>query len=638
MTEILARYSVEFDPAFLERKRAYTGKILHIDLTNLRFWLEEPDEIFYRKLIGGRGFVLHYLLSQMPAKADPLGPDNILIFASGVLTGTILPGSGRHGVGAKSPLTGALASGEAGGWWGHELKRAGLDALVLHGRAQAPVYISSDDGKVEIRSAIHLWGQHVADADEAIKQEIGNKKAHIALIGIAGENLVRYASIMHDINRTAGRSGLGAVMGSKNLKAVAVAGNKTGGIANKDCMRATLKWITESYKESMGWLIGFGTPGSVGPGHDTGGMQLRNFTAGSLDNIDDLRAENMFSQIIKDRDTCSHCPVKCKLRAKYTGKRYRIDPRYGGPEYESIGALGPLCAVDDAVAVSKANELCAAYGLDTISTGATIAFTMECAENELLDDYDFQPSFGDANAMVEAVHKIAKREGLGTLMAEGSAAMAAEFGPEAKEFIAVSKSQELPLHDPRQKNIAGMGYALSPTGADHQHNLVDAFANFPESDNCSRLNEMGLETPLPLFGISDHKVLAYAYESAFRHMLDSAVICHFYPYKYKHIAEALGAAGGWVDLDIDEIDQIGKRIVTMGRLLLLREGFTHADDNISPRVLQPTKDGPIKGKTIKHNELADGIQKYYQIMGWDSEGVPSFSTLDSLDLNEYAFN
>jgi len=628
-------FNVEFDTEFANAKRAYTGKILHIDLTNERFWVDEPDDSFYRFLIGGRGFILHYLLQDMPAKVDPLGPKNLLIFACGLLSGTILPGTGRHAVGAKSPLTGALAASEAGGWWGHELKRAGFDALVIHGQAKKPVYLWINAGHVEIRPADHLWGKLTADTQDQIHQELGDENIRVAQIGPAGENLVRFAAVMHDINRAAGRSGLGAVMGSKNLKAVAVRGTKLVGLADKSALKETLKWITSTYKDTMGWAISYGTAGSVGANHDGGSLALRNYTAGVFEGIDELRHENFFPKLITERDTCSHCAVNCKLVVDFEDENTRIDGKYGGPEYESTGALAGLTVVGDSVAVAKANELCASYGLDTISTGGTIAFAMECAEKGLLGNFDFQPQFGDGEALIEAIHKIVKREDLGELMAEGSSRMSAKIGQGSEDFIAVARHQELPLHDPRFKNLTGMGYALSPTGAEHMNNVLDNFANFPDSDVCARLNEMGIESPLALYGISEHKVRGYIVETAFKNILDSAVICHFYPYEFKHLLEALSAAGGWSDLTLEEINQIGSRIATMGRLFLVREGFTHADDILSPRTNFELKDGPIAGKTLDEVDLAQGMQMYFDMMGWDSEGVPKSESLAKFGIEKY---
>jgi aldehyde:ferredoxin oxidoreductase len=439
---------------------------------------------------------------------------------------------------------------------------------------------------------------------------------------------------MHDINRAAGRSGLGAVMGSKHLKAVAVRGSMRVGLADKSKLGETLKWITGGYKDMMGWAISYGTAGSVQFNHDNGSTGIRNYQDGVLQGIENLGPDNFFPNFVSERDTCSHCPVRCKLVVDYEDENIKIEGKYGGPEYESFGGLGPLCVVNDPAAVAKANELCAAYGLDTISTGGTIAFTMECQEKGLLDDYDFQPNFGDGVDLVAAVKKIAVREGIGDLMAEGSVRMSTQIGSQTAAFLAEARGQELPLHDPRFKNTAGMGYALSPTGADHMHNLLDNFANFAGSDVCARLDEMGLDTPLPLWGISDQKVQGYLYEVAYKHVMDSALICHFYPFEYKHMASALSAAGGW-DITKKEVDAIGQRIANLARLYLLREGFTHAHDTISARAFFPTKEGPIAGKTLDPDELAQAMQIYFEKMGWDADGVPSMERLAVLNLSQY---
>ena len=627
-------YNVEYSEAFQKRSIAYTGKILHVYLSKGSIWHEEPEPAFYRSLIGGRGFILHYLLSKMPAGADPLGPDNVLVFAAGLLTGTVLPGTGRHAVGAKSPLTGVLASSEAGGFFGHEMKKAGFDAVVIYGQASSPSYLWINNGLVELRSAEHLWGKVTGDVQEQIQADHEDEKIRVAQIGPGGENQVLYAAIMHDINRAAGRSGLGAVMGSKKLKAVAVRGTRSVGLANKAALKDTLKWITSTYKDSMGWAMSGGTPGSFGANHDSGALAIRNYTASSLPGYENLAHEKLFEKMVVDRDTCSHCPVRCKIVVEHQSPK--IERKYGGPEYETLGALGSLTAVTDAAAVSKANELCAAYGLDTISTGATVAFTMECVERGIINDGSFLPEFGQGTDLIEAVRLIARREGLGDLMASGSARMARKLGQGSEEFLAVARKQELPLHDPRLKNITGMGYALSPTGADHMHNLFDNFANFEGSDVCGRLNEMGIETPLPMFGITREKVKAYYYDTAFKHVLDSAVICHFYPYLYRNLLEAFQAAAGWEDMTIEEINQIGQRITTMARMFILREGSTHDDDLLSKRALLPLPDGPIQGRTIEKSEMEKGMQFYFKLKGWDADGVPTQSSLEELAVVDYA--
>ena len=550
-----------------------------------------------------------------------------------MLTGTILPGTGRHAVGAKSPLTGVLASSEAGGWWGHELKRAGLDAIVIEGAAQSPVYLAVKEGQVEILPADHLWGKLTADTEERIRAELDDDKIRVAQIGPAGEQQVLYAAVMHDISRAAGRSGLGAVMGSKNLKAVAVRGDIRVGLADRSQMKDTLKWITSTYKDSMGWAVKHGTSGSVEFNHDAGGLGLRNYRESSLDGITNISGEMFHEKMVVERDTCSGCPVRCKIVVEADSPK--VDRRYGGPEYESLGGLGAMTGVTDPIAVSKANELCAAYGLDTISTGATIAFVMDCVEHSIDLEDDFKPRFGNGEDLLKSIDLIARREGLGLLMSEGSYRMAEALGQGANQLLAGARKQELPFHDPRLKNVTGLGYALSPTGADHEHNLIDNFANFPGSEVCKRLEEMGQEVPIPLFGITEKKVTAYHYEVAVKHVMDSALICHFYPYEYKHLVEAFQAAGGWSDFDPGEINQIGWRIITMGRLFVLREGSGAEDDKLAPKSFQALVSGPIAGRIMPEDELVQGLRTYYQLMGWDETGQPELNKLSELGIDQY---
>jgi aldehyde:ferredoxin oxidoreductase len=622
----------EMRPDFLTGNSPYTGKVLRVNLSSGKIWVDEHGDDFYRKWIGGRGLIVYYLLKETAPQIDPFDEENLVIFAPGILTGTVLPGTGRHAVGGKSPLTNALASGEAGGWWGAECKKAGFDAVVIQGKAEKPVYLWIKDGGAEIRDASHLWGLKTGECQEEIQKELDDTKIRVAQIGPAGENLVRFAAVMHDINRAAGRSGMGAVMGSKNLKAVAVRGKFNVGLAEKEMMKITQKWINSNYKDMMGWAIKYGTSGSVKGNHDAGVTGIRNYQDGSMEGIEKLDATSIFTWLIKDRDTCARCPVRCKLVAEHIGD-VSIDPRYGGPEYESIAGLGPMCQINDPLVMWKANELCAAYGLDTISTGGTVAFTMDCVENGLIHEFDFLPKFGNGAALLESIEKIVYRKDLGDWMAEGSTRMAARIGKGSDQMLAVARGQELPYHDPRLKNAMGMGYALSATGADHMANLNDTFATWDGADINARLRELGMETPLKLWGISDHKIEAFFYETAFKNFLDSAVICHFYPYEYQHMVDALNGAGGW-DVDLHEINTIGERIINAARLYLLREGFTAENDMLSARAFQPTKDGPIADKAMTIDQLQDALKRYYRRMGWGEDGVPMGEVLERLGLEK----
>jgi aldehyde:ferredoxin oxidoreductase len=415
-----------------------------------------------------------------------------------------------------------------------------------------------------------------------------------------------------------------------------VRGHEGLGLADRRLMNQVVKWISHDYQTSMAWAVANGTPGSVKWNHDTGSEPIRYFAQAELPGIENVDGPHLFELMLKERETCNVCPVRCKVVVEYEDARYRIESRHGGPEYESIAALGPLCAVTDPVAVAKANELCAAYGLDTISTGGTIAFAMACAEAGLLPPApgdDFLPRFGDGAAVVASIERIVRRAGLGDLMAEGSARMAHALGPDAEALVVTVRGQELPLHDPRLKNAFGLGYALSATGADHEHNMDDTFTNNPGSPNCARLASLGIPTPLPLFGLDPAKIQAFIYETAFMNFMDCAVICHFYPYEYQHLIDGLAAATGW-QITREEIVAAGTRVITMGRLFLYRAGFTAQDDALPAALYRPHATGPIAGRALTPEALRAALDTYYGLMGWDEQGAPGAEALARLGLAE----
>ena len=347
--------------------------------------------------------VAYFLLRDLPAQTDPFSPDNLLIFAPGILQGTNLPGSGRHAVGGKSPLTGAIGSSEAGGWWGHEFKRSGYDALIVHGRADKPVYLWIHNGEVEIRPAEHLWGMTTAEVEATIREELGDERIRVAQTGLAGENRVRYAAIIHDVNRAAGRNGMGALMGSKLLKAVAVRGTQNPAVATSSRMQSTARWLGQNYKELAAWATsGRGTQDSLMKWGYLGGLPTRNYSQPVFEERQLLSGERNYEMFFKERDTCQACPINCKqvFVNESDDPRQRLDPVYGGAEYEAMAAFGSDCGMTDNQAVLKANELCNMYGLDTISTGASIAFVMECFERGILTGADtggLEFRWGDAD-------------------------------------------------------------------------------------------------------------------------------------------------------------------------------------------------------------------------------------------------
>ncbi|MGQ0604169.1 MAG: aldehyde ferredoxin oxidoreductase family protein, partial [Anaerolineales bacterium] len=514
------------------------GKILHVDLTTGTTRVETPPDELYKLLVGGRALVAYLLLRDLAPRTDPFSPNNLLIFAPGILQGTNLPGAGRHGVGGKSPLTGAIGSSEAGGWWGHEFKRTGFDALVIHGQAEKPVYLWIKDQQVEIHSAEHLWGLETWPTETALKKELGDERIRVAQIGPAGENRVLYAAVMHDINRAAGRNGLGALMGSKNLKAVAVRGTTNVPVAARPRVTQVSKWLGENYKTLAAWATapGRGTQDSLAWWGHNGALPTQNFSVPMWEERDNLSGERNYEMFFKDRDTCQACPISCKQVFEHESDNpyQKLNPEYGGPDYEGMAALGALCRVADNLAVCKAAELCNANGLDVISTGASIAFAMEAFERGIITTQDtggLEYRWGDGALLVKSIEMLSRREGFGAMLAEGVARMAERFGPAADDFNLTVKKQELPMHEPRLKKVLGVGYAVAPVGADHMMNLHDTDIA-SEGEGLNRVNsvlekKIGPQKPSEL---GEDKLRAFHVEVNWMHFQDCAVNCHFYPY------------------------------------------------------------------------------------------------------------
>jgi aldehyde:ferredoxin oxidoreductase len=619
------------------------GKILHVDLASGQTQVEQPAEEVYQLLVGGRALATYLLLRDLAPQTDPLSADNLLIFAPGMMQGTSFPGAGRHGVGGKSPLTGALGSSEVGGWWGHEFKRTGYDALVIRGRAPSPVYLWIQDGEVEIRPADHLWGLTTAPTQAAIREELGDERVRVAQIGPAGENLVRYAAVIHDVNRAAGRNGLGALMGSKNLKAVAVRGSAQVPVMERARVTAVARWLGDNYKDRMAWAtagIGRGTQDGVTNQSAVGGLPTRNFGQAMFDHPELLSGKRNYEMFLKDRDTCQGCPVSCKqvFENEDEDPSRSLDPVYGGAEYEAMAAFGSCCDVSDNLAVLKANELANAYGLDAIATGVSIAFVMECFAHGLLgagdtDGLEFR--WGDADVLVRAVEMIGRREGFGDVMAEGVARMAARFGPDSEPFNMTVKGQELPMHEPRLKPAMGVGYALAPVGADHMMNMHDTSFTRP-GGSIERVNSALDEPvePAPREALDENKLKIFVTELNWMHFHDCALICQFYCYNYAQLAEALSGVSG-VEYGIRDILAVGARAQTLARLFNLREGLTAADDRLPQRVMTAFDSGPIEGSGITDEDFAWFKHHFYEQMGWDPEsGQPTDACLRNLGLDQ----
>ncbi|MEW6228849.1 MAG: aldehyde ferredoxin oxidoreductase N-terminal domain-containing protein, partial [Bacillota bacterium] len=363
--------------------RSYAGKLLRINLDVERVEVEEPPENTYREYLGGRALISRYLLSEVPPRTDPLGPDNPLLVFTGVLTGVPVPGTGRNSVGARSPLTGGFGESEVGGSFGVELKEAGYDGIIIEGRASHPVYLVIRDGTAELRSAEKLWGKTTRETHRAISESLGSESARMLAIGPAGENQVRIASIIADLKHAAGRCGLGAVMGAKSLKAIVVEGSGRVEVQDSSKVAELARWMGRNFRTLAAAFHDIGTGSAIDVMSRFGGLPTHNFRGGSFAGADDLVPYRMRGNILKGMGGCFACPIRCK-KVVEVDEPYMVDPAYGGPEYETIAAFGSNCDIGDIRVVAKAHELCNAYSLDTISTGAAVSFAMECFEKGLL--------------------------------------------------------------------------------------------------------------------------------------------------------------------------------------------------------------------------------------------------------------
>jgi len=611
-------------------EKRFTGKILRVNLSKKKVSSENLEETFYRRYFGGRGLISYYLLKELKPRIDPLGPENKLIFACGPVTGAPVSGSGRNSVGAKSPLTGAYGEAEAGGFWGAELKQAGFDAIIVEGKASEPVYLWIHDQKVELRDASRLWGLEIKKSQETIRNDLGDNRVKVAQIGPGGEKLVRYASVVNDLNHVAGRCGMGAVMGSKNLKAVAVKGSTRVPVRKPKKLRKLAKWMAQNVDNVAHALHAYGTGDAMDVMEKTGNLPIRNFRDGDFPEVDQISAEAVKEHVRVGMGTCFACVVACKKEVKVK-EPWNVDPEYGGPEYETLASLGSNCGVSDLKAVCKANELCQRYCIDTISTGVTISFAMECFEHGLLTKADtggMDLSFGNAESMVKMVELIGEKRGLGALLAEGSMRAAEHIGNGAEEFAVHVKGQEVPMHDPRLKRGEALGYAVSPTGADHVHNIHDTFL-YPQLPK--RYASLGILEAVPVEDFGPKKVRLFKYVMEWRTLNNFLVMCLFTPWSVIQKVDIVRSVTGW-NTTAFELMKVVERGNTLTRIFNIREGFTEKDDWLPPRFFQPKTSGALNKTSVNPEELQKAKTLYYDMMGWTEQGIPKQSTLEELNI------
>jgi len=632
----------------------YNGKILHVDLTSGKFRVEEPGEAFYRKYMGGSALAIHYLFKEMPAGANPLDPDNVLVLALSVLTGAAISGQSRMTAAAKSPLTGAIGDSQGGGFFPAELKFAGFDAVVIKGKSEKPVYLWINDGNFELRSASHLWGQVTGEAERSIKEELDDAKIEVLQIGPAGEKGVRFAGIFSMSNRANGRTGMGAVMGSKNLKAVAVRGKKRPSVADKAGLSKLAKWGATNLADSdIAGLGKYGTAETTGAAQSSGTLPTYNYNSGVFDGWEPIDGTTMYDTILRGasegkqdrlgRDTCYACTVRCKRVVEITEGSYKVDPHYGGPEYETTSTFGNYCAIDDLAAISKANELCNKYGMDTISCGATISWAFE-AFNEgklTLDDTDgLDLTWGNAASMVALTEKIAAREGFGDLLAEGSERAAKKIGRGTEAYLITFKGQEAPAHMPRVKRSLAVIYATNPYGADHQtHEHDPAIEEDDFEYYAERMAVLGFSEGVEPRSLSAEKIRFAAVSQRMYSAMDSLNLCQFVYgpawqlYGPDDMVELVRAVTGWEDVTFDELQKVGERRVNMMRAFNAREGFDRKNDVVPEKLFKPLKGGISDGWKLDRDDVKSALDKYFEFCGWDIKtGNPTRTKLDELDL------
>jgi len=622
----------------------YTGNILHIDLSSKKHWIEHPSETFYRTYWGGRALALYYMLKEMKPHTDPLSPDNLLIFAPSVITGTPAPAMPRYAVCAKSPLTGAEGEAEAGGWWGPELKKAGFDAIIIKGASSDPVYLYIKDGKIEIKDATFLWGKETAIAQQLIREELKDNRIRVAQIGPAGENLVRFANIVNELKHFNGRNGLGAVMGSKKLKAIAVRGTKSINLYNKEKVKEITKQITSRVMDnplSRG-LRELGTVAGIASIYKTGWLPTNNWSTNDFKKGENLTAETYNKTILKRSEGCYACPIRCKRVVEVDEPSIKVDPIYGGPEYETVVAFGSLCGIDDLKYVAKANELCNKYTMDTISTGMVIAFAMQCYQEGILikeDTAGMKLNFGNKKAMLKMVEMIAHRKGLGNLLAEGSYRAAQKIGKGSKQLIHQVKKQEIPMHDPRLKTGVGLQYALSDYGADHMKAAHDPSFQDVDSWGTKTMQDLGISEPVSPTDIGPKKVKLFKILDIYWSLLDTLGVCDFgyVPRSVGTLDELLEIIQSVTSWDVTwfELMRLGERSINMARFFNYREGFSSKDDTLPEVFFHNFKGGPLDAQgAINKEDFQKALRLRYEMMGWDvNTGIPTEAKLIELGLD-----
>ena len=602
------------------------NKLLRVNLSTLKVAIEDIDPQVSKDFIGGRGVAMRYLYNEVDPTVDPLGPENKLIMATGPLTATPAPTGNRYMVIAKSPLSGALTNSNSGGDFPTWMKRTGFDLFIFEGVAEKPVYVWINEDQVEIRSAEHLWGIDVHQATDILLEET-DPRAKVACIGPGGENLALIASIMNDKHRTAARSGVGAVMGSKRLKAVVCQGNKAPVLFDEEGMKQLSVKISKEVGEAVkqgSAMREYGTSYVPPVTNEMGILPTRNFQTGVFEGADNISGPALNKRILIRPKPCYRCPLACGRLTEVNEPGY--EGKGEGPEYETLAALGSACGIDNLAAITKANYICNELGLDTISTGMTIACAMEMYEKGYIPESDIgQPlHFGDADALIEMIKKTAHREGFGDTLSMGSYRMAVKYGH--PEIAVTARKQEFPGYDPRGSQGMGLLYATSNISASHMEGDLAYSEVF------------GVPEKIDPLTTQRKPELVKRFEDAFA-LIDAAGMCVFVSIRYvfdnnvelwpTRLTELMNLTTG-ANYTPEEIMKAAERIYNIERLFLIGAGSGKEDDTLPYRMLnEPLPEGPAKGLVVKLDEM---LPLFYKVRGWDENGIPTTEKLEELGL------
>lgn len=610
----------------------YHQKLIRVDLTNRKIEIQNLDEELFRKYLGGVGIEAKILFEETTPETHPLSPENILMAITGPYTGTGVPTSGRHHLVARSPLTGGFGESNVGGSWGVHFKRAGYDGILIRGKSEVPVYLWVHNGETEIRDAMPIWGKDSYESSDWLKKET-SREATIAVIGQAGERMAKIASIPHigHIVRAAARTGLGAVMGSKNLKAMVVLGDGPVPIAQPEALKTSIKNLLPHIRGVTEAFGKFGTSGGVDNYEKMGNFPIKNWRGGRWAGAKNISGATMYDTILSGRKACLQCPIACGRHIKVTEGPYApMDCE--GPEYETVGTLGGLCMVDDLAAIAKANQLCNRYGLDTISAGGVVAFAMEAYEKGILTQRDtdgVELVWGNGKALVEMIQKMGKGEGIGKLMTEGSKSMAEALGKNAIEFAIHVKGLEPSAHDPRRFFSQALSYATAARGACHNASWSHPY------ELALSMPDMGIPEPQDPYEIEGKAEFTTKMQDLMC-VMDALILCRFsqvgQAVSVTNHVEWLNLITGW-GIDISEYMRIGERLFNLKRLYNTRLGISRKDDTLPLRFLTLNRHG--EGLTTQLPPIGRLLSDYYHVRGWDEFGIPLKETLDRLNLSEY---